>query len=213
MSARQKRVYSSELRDAQAAATRQRVLHAAADLFAERGYSATTLVAIASRAGVSTETVQSHGPKLALLRAATDLGSFGAGRDAPVLETALGLRYADAESVEDAVQISAEILTVANRGSHGVWTAFREAARSDPTIADELAELTKSVRAQHESVFAVWHERGWVRQDIPRERIVEWTDMIGSFEVYDRLVCINGRSVEDYREFVASLLRELVAAR
>ena len=57
------RGYVSRLRAQQAADTRDRVVRAAADLFAERGYAGTTLPEIGRRAGVSTETVQDHGPR------------------------------------------------------------------------------------------------------------------------------------------------------
>ena len=65
--------YVSPLRDAQAAATRRRILTAAAQAFAESGYAGTSLAAIARRAGVSTETVKQNGPKAALVMDAFDL--------------------------------------------------------------------------------------------------------------------------------------------
>src|SRR5687767_14645859 len=44
-------------RQEQARATRARICDAAAELFAERGYSATTMEAVAKRAGVAVQTV------------------------------------------------------------------------------------------------------------------------------------------------------------
>ena len=84
------RGYVSRLRSQQAAETRDRVVRAAAELFAERGYAGTTLPEIGRRAGVSTETVQNHGPKVELLRAAIAVVSFGAGPGAAVADTELG---------------------------------------------------------------------------------------------------------------------------
>ena len=52
-----KRPYRSPLREAQAAATRTRILDAALDTFLERGYAGTSVAAIARAAGVSPETV------------------------------------------------------------------------------------------------------------------------------------------------------------
>ena len=71
------RAYRSELRARQAGETRQRIVRAAAQLFAELGYARTTLKAIAERAQVSPETVTAHGPKTALMRAATELLGLG----------------------------------------------------------------------------------------------------------------------------------------
>lgn len=81
------RRYSSELRAKQAEATRDKVVSAAVGLFAERGYAASTMPEIARRAGVSTETVQANGPKLALLREAINLVSFGGTTDTDVRAT------------------------------------------------------------------------------------------------------------------------------
>src|SRR5262245_758419 len=52
-----KRRYHSPLRAAQAEATRRRVEDAALQLFAERGYEATTITEIAAAATVSPETI------------------------------------------------------------------------------------------------------------------------------------------------------------
>ena len=53
MSGSSTRGYRSELRARQAGETRQRIVRAAAQLFAELGYARTTLKAIAERAQVS----------------------------------------------------------------------------------------------------------------------------------------------------------------
>ena len=74
---KRRRRYRSTLRNAQADATRQRVVAAAGRCFAIRGFTATTLGAIADEAGVSVETVQAHGPKRMLLLAAVETASAG----------------------------------------------------------------------------------------------------------------------------------------
>jgi AcrR family transcriptional regulator len=67
------RPYRSTLREEQSRATRRRIVHAAAELFVERGYLPTTIDAIAERAGVSRRTVfTSVGGKAAVLKLAFD---------------------------------------------------------------------------------------------------------------------------------------------
>lgn len=64
------RPYRSRTRERQAADTRQAILEAAAALIAGRGYAATTIAAVAERAGVAAPTVYfSFGSKRALLTA------------------------------------------------------------------------------------------------------------------------------------------------
>jgi AcrR family transcriptional regulator len=78
MSARVKRRYHSPLRADQAQRTRRRVLEAAYALFAERGYSGTTIAAVADRAGVSPETIYlAVGSKRGLLEGVIDLAIAG----------------------------------------------------------------------------------------------------------------------------------------
>jgi len=77
------RRYDSSLRTAQAGQTRLRILDAAQQLFAHRGYAATTMDAIASTAGVATDTVYaSFGSKAGVLHRLLDVRVGG--DDSPV---------------------------------------------------------------------------------------------------------------------------------
>src|SRR5215213_1478646 len=83
MSASVKRDYRSELRTAQAMATRRSIIAAATRLFVEDGYGATTIDAVADAAGVSRKTVfTAVGGKVDLLKIALDWAV--AGDDLPV---------------------------------------------------------------------------------------------------------------------------------
>src|SRR6516165_8933703 len=78
MSETVKRPYNSTRRDEQARATRRAVVGAAARLFVERGYGATTIDAIAADAGVSRKTVfTSVGGKSQALKLAIDWAIVG----------------------------------------------------------------------------------------------------------------------------------------
>jgi AcrR family transcriptional regulator len=78
MSPPERRAYRSEVREGHARTTRRAIVQAAADLFVERGYSATTIDAVAERAGVGRKTVfSSVGGKGALLKLAWDWALVG----------------------------------------------------------------------------------------------------------------------------------------
>jgi AcrR family transcriptional regulator len=78
-----KRAYDSSLRKQQASQTRLRLLDAAQKLFAERGYAASTIEAIASEAGVAVDTVYAaFGSKRGILKALLDVRVGG--DDAPI---------------------------------------------------------------------------------------------------------------------------------
>jgi AcrR family transcriptional regulator len=82
-----KKPYNSALRVAQARATRRAIVDAAARLFIEYGYGATTVDAIAETAGVSRKTVfTSVGGKTEALKLAMDWAIAGDDEPVPMLE-------------------------------------------------------------------------------------------------------------------------------
>ncbi|WP_426243201.1 TetR/AcrR family transcriptional regulator [Nocardioides sp. LHG3406-4] len=75
------------MRSARATETRRRVVEAASESFLEAGYAATTLSAIAARAGVSVDTVyKTFGSKIALLKEVLDVVIGGDDDPLPMLE-------------------------------------------------------------------------------------------------------------------------------
>lgn len=203
------RSYVSELRRQQAAHTRERVVDAAAQLFAEKGYAATTMPAIARRARVSTETVQNHGPKIELLRAAIAAVSFGAPPGGDVVETERGRRMLAAASPLEAAQVGAAVLAAVNGSAHGVYMAFSEASRSDPALATELRTLTGQIAAQTAELALAWRDRGWLRTDLSLEELVSRACVVGSVEMWDRYVRVEGHTPAAYQELLAGLLVDL----
>src|SRR5215475_10600041 len=72
---KQKRSYSSTVRQEQAALTRARITDAARELFVGQGYGRTTIKAIAEAAGVAPDTVYAtFGSKVRVLTAVLDAG-------------------------------------------------------------------------------------------------------------------------------------------
>ena len=207
------RGYVSRLRSQQAAETRDRVVRAAAELFAERGYAGTTLPEIGRRAGVSTETVQNHGPKVELLRAAIAVVSFGAGPGAAVADTELGRRLLAPRSATEAARSSAEVLATVNERSHGVWMAFSEASRNDEVLSAELRRLTEEITEQTRIALEQWRTRCWLREDLSVDELVRRAGAIGSVELWDRFVRVEGHTPAAYRELIAGLLLDALTVR
>jgi AcrR family transcriptional regulator len=206
------RRYTSAVRSGQAAATRARVLEAATALFADRGYAGTSMPEIARRAGVSTETVQSHGPKAALLRAAIDASAFGGERDADARDTELGARMLAARSGAEAAQLAAEVLAHVNASVHGLWLALTEAARTDGELAGELCALGVGIRMQNELMMRSWADRGFVRSDLGWDELVDRAVLVTSVELYDRAIRVGAMTREAYLALLAGMLRDLLIA-
>ncbi len=207
------RPYRSELRAEQAAQTRRRVVSAAAQMFAERGYRATTLSDIARAAGVSTKTVQEHGPKSALLLSAVELASFGVEGETDVLATDFGQAVMGARDSDALASITGRAMVAVNAPSGAMWLTFTAAAQDDPDLAAAQQAMTASIRRQVARVLRYVEERGWLRADVPFDDLVEAVCVITSAETYARFVRVDGKSDEEYAAFVSRMLRETVYVR
>ena len=171
--ARPTRAYRSELRRRHAEETRQRVVAAAAQLFAELGYARTTFAKIAAAADVSPETVQTHGPKAALMIAAVEYTAFGVTGDHNVLDLELGQRFVAIINRDEAVDFIVAEQTAVHQRSAPVTQALIGAAAVDPELDGYLGELIAGVGRQVRRVLEVSRDRGWLRDDVPFAELVE----------------------------------------
>ncbi|MBO9577760.1 MAG: TetR/AcrR family transcriptional regulator [Microbacteriaceae bacterium] len=204
------RTYHSDLRRHQAEATRIRVVEAAVELFGAQGYAGTSLARIAEQAGVSVETVRNHGPKAALLRAATEYAAFGleSGGDWEGFEEAQPILAV--ASKEDLVAPSAANMTaVAARGA-AVWRAISGAATSDPEIAETYRALCADIRSQNAKILRIFADRGWLREGMTFQEAVDFFTVVISFDTYIRVVLVEQRPVEEYQGYLERMLRYLL---
>jgi AcrR family transcriptional regulator len=204
------RPYRSELRQQQAAQTRQRVVAAALDLFSRQGYRATTFTQLAQQAGVSVETVQKHGPKSALLQAAVELASFGVEGEPDFFATDLGKAMLEVRDPDEHAHYTADMMLAINAPSAGLWMAVVGAAQDDEELAQFRAHMLALVRGQVERVSRRVAERGWLRTDVPFDDLVEAVCVITSVETYVRFVLVDGKSADEYKEFVRRTMRETI---
>lgn len=203
------RAYQSDLRQRQAAETRQRIVVAAAALFSELGYGGTTLAKIAERAQVSVETVQKNGPKSALIRAAVEYTSFGIEGDRDIREMEVGKAFLAVTSREQLAALAASTMRAINAGSFGVWTALTCAAHGDPELRETYVAFLAAIRRQNERMFQAFQDRGWIDDTLPfDERIDTWT-VLSSVESYVRLRA-SGRSDDEYEAWLERRARTLM---
>lgn len=205
----EKRDYRSPLRERQAGETRLRIVEAARDLFAENGYPATTLRAIALKAQVSPETVQAHGPKAALLRAAIELAGFGVEGldDVAEQERAQLLFSVTPEELPAAI---ASLMLAIHQPIAGVYRALTGAAAGDHGVAEYQDDIVRSIRRQWTAVFKLGAERGWISDRKPIGRQVDAWCWIASPEAYLRLVIDYGWTDEQYSDWIAENFKALL---
>ena len=200
------RSYDTSKRRAAAANSRQRIIEAAADLFAEHGYAATTLAHIAARAGVTTKLVVANGPKGSLLMAALERRFGGVEGAGP------------AEAEADAARILAEPDPIAmvngwadyvidfQQSNIGLWRALTAAASVD---ADARAAYATAAAGRESALRAgidLLAERGLLRAG-PREQHVATLALLMGFDPYQLMVLDWGWTPERLRSwFIATLM-------
>src|SRR2546423_5621828 len=141
-----KRPYQSTLRGTQAESTRTAVIAAAARLFAEEGYAATSIEDIAAAAGVSRATVfTSVGGKAKLLKTALDVAIVGDDEPVALPERPRSKAIRAEPDPRKYLALYAELITEMAGRMAGIHEAVRGAAGVDR----DARALWESHLAQH----------------------------------------------------------------
>ena len=193
-------------------ATRRRIADAALLLFSTKGYTATSLQAVADEAGVHVQSIyQSYGSKPALLAAATELAR--AGDDDPEVPPA-EWRWAKAliDEPDPARQLrlyAAHVRTIAPRAG-ALMAEIRNAARADSDLAAFLAHVQAGRFLGPAGVVASIIEKGVLRRGLDATRAAETMFAVSSYESYDLLVIDRGWSPETYERWLGDTLCNLL---
>lgn len=203
-----RRAYRSPVRVEQAAATRRRLLAAAADCFAENGYAGTSLRTIADRAGVSVETVQLNGPKAELMLAAYEQAFAGEEGQTSLLEREPVRSLLAETDPRVVVALLVDFMVPANAASADLGAALEAAARSDPKIAEAAAGLRLRAITDSRAGAAFVASLGGVPSGRPLDEVGDELWFLVRSSHYLDLVRGAGWSVAQYR---AWLLRSISA--
>ena len=192
--------------------SREKVVTAAAALFAQNGYTATTIDAIASAAGVAVQTVYAAvGGKPALIQAVVSRAIAGDDSRSPLLDREWLTRLRRETSPRLQVRILADEQTAIAPRIVPVWLALRAAAGTDPEAAQAWQQ---SMAIKYETQLAM--VRAIRRADLkpgltyPQAADLLWT--LASPETYDLLVLQRGWPAGRFTRWLtqalaASLLR------
>lgn len=206
----QTRIYRSELRQQQAEQTRSRVVAAAAELFANDGYARTTMAKIAAAAGVSAETVQGQGPKAALLIAAVEFAGVGVSGEENILNLEVGRKLIAIDDPLEALDFVVSVVTDVHKRSAKLAPALFGGAASDPELDRYLNEFIAGINGQARRVLETFRDRGWLRDDLPFDELVETAAVLCSVEIYLRMAHRDGWSVDAYQAWCRRMLAETV---
>lgn len=154
-------------RERQAAGTRREILEAAAKLFAEQGFAATSIKDIAAEAGVAVQTIYSSvGSKAALLRTVLDTMDAQAG----VPEQWARIRAT--EDPREMIRVGVQIVRAfVDEGRVGALRAAMEAAAAtEPEIAEVLAEGMRRHKAGTRGLVVYLAQHGHLRPGVSPDR-------------------------------------------
>lgn len=201
-----KRPYRSPLRQAQAEQTRQRILDAGLELFADRGYGMTTVAQIAAAAGVSAETIYtSVGSKRGIVD--TLLAQID---DQRPLDRARQAIVDRGGTPRIALEVFAETAGNFWAGHARLVEVLRKGV-GDPEIGDRWLERETARRAFFAAAVRAWPE-GTLKPGLDPERAADIAWVISAEETYDRLVGRRGWPLEDYIAWMrATAIEQLLA--
>jgi len=204
------RSYVSPAREAEAAATRARIMEAAALLFTRDGYAATPLRAIAAQAGVSVQSVHLAGPKSALLIAAFERTFAGDEGSHPLYKRSEMAAIIAEPDTPRAIDLYVAFIASANERSAAIVRAMHAAADADPIARAAAAELDQRRRAEMTHGAMLFVARGLV----PAERADDVADVLGFVtapETYLYFVQGTGWPFDKYRLWLRQSIRDMVS--
>ncbi|KQX69978.1 TetR family transcriptional regulator [Angustibacter sp. Root456] len=205
------RPYRSLKRQAQAAATRTAVLQAARALFSDRGYAATTVAAVAQRAGVVVDTVYTAvGRKPQLLIALVDEALAGRARATPAAELTTAEERDYVRAIHEAPTASAKLATYAAALARlqadvvPLVAALRQAAASDESALQAWQGLGQRRADNMLRLAAELRATGELRDDLDDRQVA---DVLWTTNAPEYLELLAARGLDDAG--IERLLRDL----
>lgn len=197
------------------AETRRRLLVAAAELFAEKGYPGATVNGIAARAGVSLQTLYlSWGSKRELLRGFLQYSLSGSSTAVDGAGWATRLRELVASEMnrqpdDPAVELraAARVFRQAAERAALAWQLYRDAAAIDSEIADDWAALARLRRqSAADGLMAGVLSSGRMRPTLDRDAALDTIMVVVSPQSYDVLVREAGYTLDRYEQWMGDTL-------
>jgi AcrR family transcriptional regulator len=208
---KRRRDYDSSLRKQQANQTRMRILDAAQGLFAERGYPASTVEAIAGGAGVAVDTVYAaFGSKRGVLQALLNVRVGGEEAELDLLDRS-GARAVQRVTDQKAqlAAFAADVSAIVER-ARPVDDIIRGAAAVDAEIAAFRSE-TQAYRYRNMLQLVSWlAAKAPLREGLTEEEAaaIVWT--MTSPEVHGLLRVARGWSPERYSAWLRDSLTRIL---
>jgi AcrR family transcriptional regulator len=206
-----KRKYDSTRRQAQARQTRLQIAEAARALFIERGYSGTSIEAIAEQAGVASETIYAtFKNKRKILFFLFDISVGGDDRPVRVIDRPKPQAVLhDTDQHRQLTRFAKDITEILNRAAP-VFEIMRGAAKTEPEIANLVQRLTKERLQNMTRVAESIAANGPLREGLEKHAAGEIIWAMTSQELYLLLTRELGWTNETYASWLSVTLTRLL---
>jgi len=211
MSAPVKRRYDATGRRQAAVRTRAAILDAARQLFAERGYTATPMAAIAERAGVALDTVYATvGRKPALARLLIETAISGTGQAIPAEQRDYVQAIQAAPDAQTKIAVYAAAITAIAPRMALVLGIIQQAASAEPELAALWTEIADRRAANMRRFVADLAAVAPLRLDPDEAADIVWAT--NAAEMYQLLVSQCGWTAQRYERFLTDTWQRLLLA-
>jgi AcrR family transcriptional regulator len=206
-----KRRYDATRRREAAARTRAAILDAARELFTERGYTATSMSAIAERAGVALDTVYAAaGRKPELARLLIETAISGSGQAIPAEQRDYVRAIQAAPDARAKIAVYAAAMAAIAPRLAPVLGIIQQAARDEPELAALWNQISERRAANMRLFVANLATAAPLRLDPDQAADVVWAT--NAAELYQLLAGQRGWSPERYERFLADTWQRLLLA-
>jgi AcrR family transcriptional regulator len=192
---------------AQARATRRRIIDAAAALFVQKGYAATTLEQVAEHAGVAVQTVYFHfGNKRTVLKEAVDVAAVGDDEPVALLDRPWMQRVREEPDPHRVIDLWTENSRAITARIGPIMGVVRDAAATDPDMAAQWATNEQQRLTAFQTFAQLLADRNALK---PGLAIAEATDIIFgllSLELYLLLTTRRSWTAERWQQWVSQML-------
>jgi AcrR family transcriptional regulator len=204
-----KRRYDASRRRQAAERTRAAILDAARQLFTDRGYAATSMTAIAERAGVALDTVYAAvGRKPELARLLIETAISGTSGAVPAEERDYVRAIQAAGDAEAKITIYASAIRAIAARMAPLLATLQPAAPAEPALAALLQEISGRRRANMRRFAADLAAVATLRVSVDEAADIVWAT--NAPELYQLLVGQCGWTPQHYEQFLADLWRRML---
>jgi AcrR family transcriptional regulator len=206
-----KRRYDASRRRQAAARTRSAILDSARQLFTERGYAATSMTAIADRAGVALDTVYAAvGRKPELARMLIETAITGTDQAVPAEQRDYVRAIQAAPDAETKIAVYAAAITAITSRMALILGIIQQAAPTEPELAALWTEIAERRAANMRLFVADLAAVAPLRLNPDQAADIVWAT--NAAEMYQLLVGQRGWTPERYQRFLADTWQRLLLA-